>query len=182
MNSWDDETGRFESDPSDAGRDDDGGRIWWTFALVQERLVEAWAFQRAMPRVIAGKPMASDGPWHLVIRDRADMAEQALAGHELVSIARQTLRPHEVDRMDEALGWVKHVRPGDVRLLSLAIAALERSGHRIAWGEIAQRTGLKNSAGRPLGLDAHKMRYRRAIADIARALNGGNPILSTSTR
>lgn len=150
--------------------------------MVQERLIEAWAFQRAMPGLIGGRATATDGPWRLVIRDRADMAEQALAGHELVSIARQTLRPDEVDRMDEALGWVQHVRPGDVRLLSLAIASLERGGHRIAWSEIAPRCGLKNKMGRPLGPEALQMRYRRAIADIARALNGGNPFLSTSTR
>lgn len=181
--SWDNASpGRENNLPSDAGRDDEEGRIWWTFALVQERLVEAWAFQRAMPHPLARKVMASDGPWGLVIRDRADMAEQQLAGHEMVTIGRQTLRPEEVDRMDEALGWVRHVRPADVRLLSLAIAALERSGHRIAWEEIAPRCRLRNKMGRPLGPEALQMRYRRAIANIAAALNGGNPVLSASSR
>ena len=177
-----DKSGRVEIVPSEPGRDDGDGAIWWTFAMVQDRLVEAWAFQRAMPHVIRRNPMASDGPWHLVIRDRADLAEQALAGHELVSIGRATLRPDEVDRMDEALGWVKHVRPTDVRLVSMAIASLERSGHRIAWSEIAPRCGLRNRMGRALGPEALQMRYRRAIADIARALNGGNLDLSTSSR
>ncbi|SNS53509.1 hypothetical protein SAMN06295912_108131 [Sphingomonas laterariae] len=154
--------------------------MWWTFQAVQDRLVEAWGFQRAVASVMPAGARASDGPWHLVIRDRADMAEQSLAGHELVSIGRATLRPEEVDRMDEALGWVVHVRADDVRLLALAIGALERSGHRIAWSDIAPRCGLRTKLGHLMGPEALKMRYRRAIKDIAVALNGGNAQLSPS--
>ena len=176
--SWDDPSpGRENNLPSGAGREDADGGIWWTFALVQERLVEAWAFQRAMPHPLARKVMASDGPWGSVIRDRADMAEQSLAGHELVTIGRRTLRPDEVDRMDEALAWVRYVRPADARLLTIAIADLERSGHRIAWSDIAPRCGLRNKMGGMLAPEALQMRYRRAIADIARALNGENSVL-----
>lgn len=167
----------YRAEPEGSALLPEGSGMWWTFALVQERLVEAWAFQRRMPAVITASPFAADGPWHLVIRDYADMVEQALAGHELVALPRVGLRSHEVDQMNEALGWIEHVRPADVRLLALAIASLEASGHRIAWTDIAPRCGLRTKTGRAMGPDALRMRYRRAISDIAIALNGGNPQL-----
>ncbi|WP_010125893.1 hypothetical protein [Sphingomonas sp. KC8] len=166
----DDEMGR-------GGSESEHKSAWWTFAMVQERLVEAWSFQRRMPAVVSASPFAADGPWHLVIRDRVDMAEQALAGHELVALPRVGLRSHEVDSMNEALGWIEHVRRADVRLLALAIASLEASGHRIAWTDIAPRCRLKTKTGRAMGPEALQMRYRRAIAAIAKALNGGSPQL-----
>lgn len=152
----------------------------WNFELVQDRLVEAWEFQRSMPPVLPRGGVATDGPWHLVIRERADMVEQALAGHELVRVGRRALRAAEVDRMNEALGWVEHVRPSDARLIALAIASLERSGHQIDWEDVAPRCGLITATGRKLGPSAAKTRYRRAIDDIVRALNGLGPRVPVS--
>ena len=76
--------------------------------------------------------------------------------------------------MHEALDWIVHVRPEDVRVVAAGIADLERSGHRIAWSEIAPRIGLRSKYGRLLGPRPLMMRYRRAIDAIVRALNGGN--------
>lgn len=148
----------------------------WCFATIQDRLVEAWGFQRRMPG--GGRaPFAADGPWHLVIRERADVAEAMLAGH-VDALPRLPLRAREVDRMNEALGWIVHVRrPDDVKLLAVAIDLLERSGHRIGWGEVAARVRLRNKLGHLLGPDALRMRYRRAIDDMVMGVNGAIPTL-----
>ena len=145
----------------------------WTFDDVEQRLIEAWGFLRRMPGGGAS-PYAKDGPWAQIRREWGDYVDRDEV-RERESRPRGSLRAAEVDRMNEALDWVRFVRPEDVRLLGLAVATLESGGSQVRWTSLAGRVGLRTVTGRLLGADALRMRYARAISAIAATLNGGKP-------
>jgi hypothetical protein len=63
----------------------------WTFAKVEERLVEAMQFQWRTESAAWG--FASDGPWHLIVRDWWDWA-----AHEEKPVPRIPLSREQIVR------------------------------------------------------------------------------------
>ena len=138
----------------------------WTFAAVEERLVEAWDFLQRLP-MGGGSSFAKDGPWSQIMRDplvdyvdRDEIREREARG-------RGGLRSIEVDRMNEALGWIDLVPAKGTlrRIVGVVIEQLARGGSQVDWREVKRRAADKNSP------DALRKSYARCIATIAAALN-----------
>ena len=165
------QAGRVGEDASDAGR--------ITFDGVVERLVEAWGFMGRMPDREAG--------WLRDVRAGAIYSRGQIGRQELWALYQidsddydrdalpklPGLRSHEVDRREEALGWVEWVDPAHRRLVGMVLHVLHRGDEaQVPWGRIAKRLGW---AGHP---DTLSKRWSRAITRIAQRLsrggNGGN--------
>lgn len=154
----------------------DNGAI--TFDLVQERLVEAWGFLRRMPD--------REGAWLKDVRASAVYGRGQLSRQELWALYKVDsddydreqrpklpgLRSVEVDRMEEALGWVGHVDARDRKLLGVVLAQLQGERSRPSWTGAARAIGW---GGHP---DALAKRYSRAVTAIcvklSRGESGGN--------
>jgi hypothetical protein len=133
-----------------------------TFEMVEERLVEAWGLMMRLPdrergwqRLAAAWP---DVRRHNSFGDYGDMEPDARP-------KQPGLRSVEVDRMEEALGWVDWVPPQHRTLIGVVLAQLQRAD-RPEWEWIAARI-----EGRPEP-DACRMRYNRSITRICERLNG----------
>lgn len=169
-------TGRVGDEASDAGR--------ITFDSVVERLVEAWGFMWRMPDREAGwlrgrlssaiyerGVLTRQEAWALYQLDGDDYDRDALP-------KLPGLRTAEVDRMEEALGWVEWVEPAHRQLVGLVLQSMHRGQDaQVPWTRIARRMGW---AGHP---DTLAKRWSRAVFRIAQRLdrgrNGGNPHLGT---
>jgi hypothetical protein len=158
---------------------------FWTFQLVEERLIEALRLWRRSPG--EGRwPFASDAPWHLMTR-RTRVAigiEGGLKGRELQlhmqaedaeEAKRMEGREHsgplnrdDIARRDEASEWLGWVGERDRRLVILALAQLAGGQRQVAW------TRLKPLLGIQFGADGLRKRYSRAITGIAARLNLGS--------
>lgn len=135
----------------------------WTFRQVEDRLVEAWDFLCRLPDREAGwLRLSISGLWQQIIRQQADYRDGSFA-----AAPRVGLRAVEVDRMDEALGWLDMVRPADRMVIGHALPWLSRGAVEVPWMQIAADMGW---AGTP---DALRMRYGRAVARIAMGLSRG---------
>lgn len=131
---------------------------FWTFEEVQDRLVEAMQFQR---RIGGGTwPFASDGPWHLIVRDWWDWA-----AHEEKPVPRIPLSREQMARMEEATGWLVHAPEADRRLIILALNALAAGRRQVPWTRLLKPMRVRHGAH---GL---RKRYSRAITAICEALN-----------
>lgn len=151
----------------------------WTFDRVVERMVEAWGFLWRMPdreagwlRDVQASSIYSRGQisrqdlWALYQIDSDDYDRDAMP-------KLPGLRTAEVDRMDEALGWVEWVDPAHRRLVGMVLQSMHRGDEaQVPWGRIAKRIGW---AGHP---DTLSKRWSRAVTRIAqrldRAQSGGN--------
>lgn len=131
---------------------------YWTFDLVQERLIEAMGLWRRSPG--GGKwPFAGDAPWHLV---RKELFIDHDAGREQAKARPIPLSREQIRERDEASEWIARFVPERDRLLVvLAITQLAHGRAQVRWSEIRKRLSAEIS---PRGLDK---RYRRAIAAIA---------------
>lgn len=133
---------------------------------VLERLIEASGFLRRMPDRERGWLRDPRSPWPEIMRhswfgDYPDVEPEdrpTLPG----------LRSIEVDRMNEALGWLEWTPTRDRKLIGLVLAQLERGETRPAWRSIERR--LK-SGRHP---DTLAKRFDRALAIIAAKLNATN--------
>jgi hypothetical protein len=142
----------------------------WTFDDVEERLIEAWGFLRRMPDREAGwlRPSIMS-LWQQV----SMTAEERAAAYQIdgddydrdVLPRPPGLRSVEVDRMEEALNWLRHVPERDRRLVGFAIERLERGEARVPWRDLMRPMGVVR------GEHGLRKRYSRAIAAIAGALN-----------
>jgi hypothetical protein len=151
----------------------EGSGLYWSFALVEERMVEAVGF---LDRVSKGgrNPYATDGPWALVIRDRnagaqvdgevADWIDSDIDG---AAKARGGLRAAEVDRMEQSLEWITLVqdRKGRLRPLVGTVLHEKQRGGQVQWAEVRRRLRSSDSH------DVLRKSYSRAIAAIADKLN-----------
>lgn len=135
-------------------------QVFWTFALVEERLVEAWRFLQRLPDREAGWLRTNVmSLWREVVPDRLERFEEAPR-------PRMGLRTAEVDRMNDTLAWLDHTRPADRKLIGLALRFLATEQASVEWVRIKRDLGWD---GTP---DALRMRYSRAITRIAHVLNG----------
>lgn len=142
-----------------------------TFEGVQERLVEAWGFLRRMPDREAG--------WLMDVRassiyERGQLSRQELrelyqidsADYDRDALPRMPgLRSVEVDRMEQALGWMGWVDARDRKLVGIVLGQLERGSSRPAWASAAK------SLGSTVEPDTLRKRYSRAITRIAMKLD-----------
>jgi len=77
----------------------------------------------------------------------------------------RNLTPAEVGRMNEALAWAEFTRPNDRMLIGMALDGLASGQAHVEWGDLRARLGL------PITPNAVRMRYSRAISNIALRLN-----------
>lgn len=152
----------MSGDPSNAGFAE--GAVLpsaWTHELTENRLIEAAALWGRTPREGGGSRYASDGPWHLMLREWEDWG-----AHEEKPLRRAQLSREDVARRDEATAWVQaHVeREEDRRIVWLALYS-KADGRRPNWRWIKSRVAVKG------GPDTMRMRYVRAVAAIAMGLN-----------
>lgn len=144
----------------------------WTFAMVEDRLVEAMITMWRQPdRERAMLRGGRDGPWHLVTAEAGDYdARGGLeTGGEIV-IRPASLTRREVEEMEEAFGWVEWLKPVDRKLVGLAVSKLAAGRREVPWVELLRPLGLKR------GRDGLRIRYGRAVSTMAARLNGGNPL------
>jgi hypothetical protein len=160
------------SDFSNAGRvrgqaSEDGrvaveplGRAFVSFAMVEERLVEAWGFMLRLPDRERGwhrlKASWPDMRRHNAFGDYGDMDAEAWP-------SMPGLRTAEVDRMDEALGWVDWVPEQHRALIGVVLGMLQRIDEP-DWVWVAGVIGGVKA-------DACRMRYSRAITRICERLS-----------
>lgn len=140
------------------------GSVFWTFDLVEERLVEAMQFQWRMPGD-GGSPFAADGPWHLIVPDWGDLLARIEGGQSVGATLRIPLSREQIARMNEAMGWLVHAPEGDGRLIVLAIRNLAAGRKQVPWTRLLRPMGVRHGAH---GL---RKRYSRAITAICEALN-----------
>jgi hypothetical protein len=140
-------------------------RDFYTFDMVQERLVEAVIMLRRLPDREKGwlRGVAKDGPWDQILPECPDDADAD------VRQSTPSLTQVEIAEMEEALAWMAHVPDRDRRLVGLAIAQLVRGGREISWRRLLAPMGVT------LGKDGLRMRYGRAINAICVGVTGGNP-------
>lgn len=147
-----------------------GGGTWWTFDAVRDALVDAAALWARSPG--GGHwPFASDGPWHLMTRERAAGDYDARGGEGVssdVPIRPLPLSRDEVARRDGVSEWLRAIdKPEDRRLVALACGYLARGHGRVPWGQIKRKLGVA------FGKDGLRRRFERAVSQIAKALNAG---------
>jgi hypothetical protein len=157
------------------------GADFWTFAAVEERLVEAMLLWRRSPG--GGRwPFAGDGPWALITR-RVRMAEGMIKGMDITRLLqddddaetsqwlgrerRGALTRDEVARRDEASEWLRLVPERDRALVVTVLGLLARGVKRVPWMQ------LKAMFGVTFGAFGLQQRYNRAIAAVAKGLNKG---------
>ena len=142
-----------------------------TFDMVVERLLEAWGFLRRMPDRESSW-LRSPGVTSLYRREPQTIRDVWREwGYEVaVEVAKAAaavppslpgLRSAEVDRMNEALGWIEWVEPRDRRLVGMVLAQLDRGAARPDWGSLVV------DLASDVGPDALRKRFGRAVSRIA---------------
>ncbi len=157
---------------------------FWTFAAVEERLIEAMRLWKRSPG--GGKwPFASDAPWQWITR-KARIVEGGFKGRELQLRMQQedaeeakamegrdrrgALTREEVALRDETSEWLTWIAPDARKVVAAAIAQRADGRDSIDWARVKREL-----AGDPLAAIGNKgvyRRYTRAIQAIARRLNG----------
>lgn len=145
---------------------------FWTFDMVQDRLVEAMIICWRNPDRERGWQTLRSA-WPDVLRELS-AGDYDARGGDLTS-SEVALRPAALTRleqaeMEEAFGWLDRVPTDDRKVIGLAIAKLASGNHRtVPWRQLLRPMGLTR------GSDGLRVRYGRAITSIANRLNGGNP-------
>jgi hypothetical protein len=135
------------------------GSVFWSFDDVERRLVEALQFQWRTESGAWG--FASDGPWHLIVRDWWDWA-----AHEERPVPRIPLSRDQLARMDEASGWLAYAPEPNRKLVVLAVTALAAGRKVVPWRALRRLLRVKP------GEDALRKRYAVSITAICKRLNG----------
>lgn len=135
---------------------------FWDFDALEARLVEAMQFMRRLPREGGGSPFASDGPWHLIVKEWWDWD-----AHEDKPLLNVPLTPEQIGRMDEALAWLEWIPAADDRrLVGMALRNLASGRKSVPWTKLLKAMGVKR------GAHALRKRYARALTCICNRLNG----------
>lgn len=152
--------------PVDCPVEQEDGTVFWTFEMVEERLVEAVEF---LDRVVANGrfPFAKDGPWSQVMRDRLVDYVDVDDLRERGARVRGGLRAAEVDRMEETLNWIRFVpaRANLRRLVGCVAIYRSQGGSQVDWLEVKRRMATGDSP------DALRMAYSRCIQRICQRLS-----------
>lgn len=133
---------------------------FYTFDMVQDQLVQAMEYQRRYPKGGAW-PFASDGPWHLIVKDWWDWG-----AHDERPMPRVPLTDAQIAMMWATLEWLRHVpSPEDRRLVGMALRNLAAGRKTVPWTKLLKPMGVKR------GAHALRKRYGRALNAICEALN-----------
>lgn len=143
------------------------GSDFWTFALVEEKMIEAWGFLMRLPDRERGW-MASSARSSMpaVVRSNRD------GDYFETQQGRPGLRSHEVTLVERALigegAWIEWVPTRDRELVAtvLTVKGWHVSGG-FAWSDVAEEMAWV------AGPDALRMRYNRAVSRIAARLDKG---------
>ena len=134
------------------------GSMFWDFQAVEAPLVEAMQFQWRTEGGTWG--FASDGPWHLIVRDWWDWA-----AHEDKPVPRIPLSREQLKRMEEASAWLAYAPERDRKLVVLAVTALAAGRKVVPWRALLKPMQMTR------GADGLRMRYGRAVTCICNTLN-----------
>jgi len=145
---------------------------FWTFDMVQERLVEAYGFLRRLPdperRFLRVKTMSI---WDQV-SITAEMTAVERAEYLLYRAGDPPRMPGltrvEIGRMDEALRWVEWIKPTVRTIMGRALEQLYHGNSRIAWGSMVADPTQPGSS------EKLRKAYGRAIALICNTLNAAS--------
>lgn len=133
---------------------------FFTFDMVQDQLVQAMEYQGRLPRD-GGWPFASDGPWHLIVKDWWDWG-----AHDERPMPRVPLTDAQIALMWATFEWLSHIpSPDDRRLVGMALRNLAAGRKTVPWTKLLKPMGVKR------GADALRKRYSKAISVICEALN-----------
>ena len=121
----------------------------WTPSMVEERLVEAADVLKRLPEV---RVQGYFSTWPPIVREAAEAY-----GWDTTHVCLGPPSPAAIDRMDEALEWLRWLDPEDAR-----IVWLRASGER--WKAICWKVGLQRAT-------AHE-HWLYALCVIAWRLNG----------
>jgi hypothetical protein len=134
---------------------------FWTFALVEEALIEAMLLWRRAPDRERGW-LTVKAFWPEIRRHTwfGDYADDEAEPRPLPLSRAQVA---EMERVGE---WLGMVAERDRKLVVLAILALASGKARVPWSRLLRPMGMKSGAG------ALAQRYERAIGVLAFRLNG----------
>lgn len=145
-----------------------GETRFMSFDAVEERLVEAmrcwWRMpdrERGWQRVKAIWPETKSHGWRVGVDGEHSEREADPQPR------RPALTRGEIEEARQASEWMAHVPERDRRMVAMAIGALAGGARRVPWLAIWDALGR----GRP-GPEGLRMRYSRALTNIANALNG----------
>ncbi|NYT43119.1 hypothetical protein HZY97_20255 [Sphingomonas sp. R-74633] len=160
--------GRVRGNGSEAGRVMAGAveqldREFASFELVEARLVEAWGFLLRMPDRERGW-LRVKALWPDIRRTREDFRNWDAKLDQGIEPRKPGLRTAEVDKMEEALGWLRVVKERDRKLIGVVLGQLQRADDP-EWSAVAHAFGGEASS------DAYRKRYGRAITAICNSLN-----------
>lgn len=142
----------------------------WTFETVEARLIEAWGYLLRLPdRERAWLSSGTMGLW----RQAGTSEREAWANYRIdgADYHADAVRPSmgltvaQVTRMDEALGWLDHVRPVDRKLVGHALRVRAAGYSAVPWEKIRRELRWDAAA------DTLRKRYGRALYRIGAALN-----------
>jgi hypothetical protein len=154
-------SGRVDAEASNAGRDG-----FWTFDMVEERLVEAMRYWWRSPdperRFGLGGRISS--LWRQVLEERALIDARGADG-ETPEPRPLPLSRGDIARRDEASEWLTHMPERDRHLVAVALGWLASGATQVPWRRIKHELGIK------FGEDGLRKRYSRAIASVAAHLN-----------
>jgi hypothetical protein len=145
----------------------------WSFADVEERLIEAYGFLQRMPdpdaRHLRVKTMSI---WQQV-SITAGMNQVEIAEYRLYRAGDPPRMPgllvSEVGRMEEALGWLMWLKPETRRIVARAIGQLWSGNTRVDWRMVGADPRVSGS------FDRMRAAYQRAIRTLALRLSNASP-------
>lgn len=160
MNYADTNAGRVETEASGTGR-------FMTFAETEGRMVEAMqTWWRTPDRERGWQHVKALWPDILRFPDRYVVGGE----HDERPVVTLPRRPaptrDQIAEMIEASEWMVHVEDRDRRLVAVVLTLKAKGVKRVLWTRIWDRLGR----GAP-GPDGLRMRYSRAITDIAKRLS-----------
>lgn len=130
-----------------------------SFRDLEARLVEA---VHLLWRIEGGTwPFASDGPWHLIVKEWADWDAR-----DAKPVRQGPLTRAELARLEEVGRWQAMIPERDRRLVVLAVRELAKGAASVPWMALRAPMGLALGAG---GL---RKRYERALGALCKRING----------
>ncbi len=147
-------------------------REFWTFDMVQERLVEAMITCWRHPDRERGWQRVRSA-WPDILRE-VSAGDYDARGADLASsdveIRPASLTRIEVGEMEEAFGWTDMLALDDRKLVGMVVTELAKGQREVKWRRLLVRMGLQR------GAEGLRKRYGRAINAICVAKNGGNAL------
>jgi len=147
----------------------------WTFAIVEQWMIDAVRSWWRHDRSGGGSPFASDGPWNLIVAEWGDWGAHEREEEDEAEV-RPPLSRDQIACMQEATEWILLVPEADRRVLCMALRHYAMGKEEPDWKRMLRPLGVKRGAH---GL---KRRYTQAVTAICTWLNGevlvqggGNP-------